>query len=425
MSIFAVWLVLLLLGMPVFISLGLISLLYLLAHKMPLYVVAQRMFGALDSFILLAVPFYIMAGEVMNTGGITRRIFRFVESLLGYVPGSLGHANVIASMIFSGMSGSAVADIGGLGKVEIEAMTKAGYDLKFSAGVTAASAVIGPIIPPSIPLILYSALTGSSVGALFAGGFLPGICIGIALMITVWILSVRRGYPIRKWAGLASIREMIQSFIVAAPALLTPAIILGGIFSGLFTPTEGSVVASAYALVVSLFVYRDLKFTDIPSVVLTTLKTTCVVFLIFCTASLFSWILSIERIPQAIAQSFLAISSNPLVVLFLINAFLLLVGCFVEQLSAMIILIPFFQPIVQSLGIDLVHFGLVVTLNLMIGIMTPPFGTGLFMLQEVGRMTFEEATEACLVWILPLLVVLLLITVFPQIVLYLPRLLGW
>lgn len=425
MYLFVIWLVFLLSGMPVFISLGLASVLYLMINGMPLYIVAQRMFGALDSFILLAVPFYVLVGELMNTGGITRRLFRFVESFLGYVPGSLGHANVIASMIFSGMSGSAVADIGGLGKVEIEAMTEAGYDLNFSAGITAASAVIGPIIPPSIPFILYSALTGTSVGALFAAGFLPGVCIGIALMITVWIFSVRRGYPRRQWKGWESGKEMFRSSIAAAPALVTPGIILGGIFSGLFTPTEGSVVASAYALVLGLVVYRDLQLRAIPVIVLTTLKNTCVVFLIFCTASLFSWILSIERIPQAIAQSFLSVSQDPFIVLLLINAFLLLVGMFVETLSAMIILVPFFLPVIQSLKIDPVHFGVVVTLNLMIGILTPPFGTGLFILQEVGRMSFEDATRACLPWIVPLGVVLLLITAFPVIVLCVPRVMGW
>jgi len=411
--------------MPVFMSLGVVSVMYLIVNNMPLYIVAQRMFGALDSFILLAVPFYVLVGELMNTGGITRRLYRFVESFMGYVPGSLGHANVIGSMIFSGMSGSAVADIGGLGKVEIEAMTKAGYDLKFSAGLTGASAVIGPIIPPSIPFIVYSALTGTSVGALFAGGFLPGILIGIALMVTVMIYSVNRGYPRKKWNGWISVKEMLVSSIVAGPALVTPALILGGIFSGMFSPTEGSVVASAYALMLGLCVYRDLSLGDIPTIVLTTLKNSGVVLLIFCTASLFAWILSIERIPQAIGAVFLSVSRNPLIVLLLINLFLLLVGMFIETLSAMIILVPFFFPVIQSLSVDPVHFGLVVTLNLMIGILTPPFGTGLFMLQEVGRLSFEEASKACLPWLWPLLIVLLLITVFPEIVLYLPRVMGW
>jgi len=425
MYIFAIWLFLLLIGTPVFVSLGLASAFYLLMNKMPLYIVAQRMFGALDSFILLAVPFYIMAGEVMNVGGITRRLFRFVESGLGFIPGALGHANVVANMIMSGMSGSAVADIGGLGKVEIEAMTKSGYDLKFSAGLSAAAAIMGPIIPPSIPFVVYSAVTGASLGALFAAGFLPGFMIGIALMITVLIVSLKRHYPRKRWEGMASIMEMGWSFLDAAPALLAPGIILGGIFSGLFTPTEGSVVASAYALILSWWVYRDIRLGDIPRIALMTLKNTCVVFLIFCTSSLFSWILTMERIPETMAQGLLSVSKDPLVVLMLINGFLLIVGMFVETLAAMIILVPFFFPAIVALGIHPVHFGLIVTLNLMIGILTPPFGTGLFMLQEVGRMTFEDATRACLPFIFPLLVVLLLITLFPEIVLYVPRVMGW
>lgn len=425
MYIFAIWLVLLLLGTPVFVSLGLASVLYLLINKMPVYIVAQRMFGALDSFILLAVPFYIMAGEVMNVGGITGRLFRFVENVLGFVPGALGHANVVANMILSGMSGSAVADLGGLGKVEIQAMTKAGYDLKFSAGLSAAAAIMGPIIPPSIPFVVYSAVTGTSLGALFAAGFLPGFTIGVALMITVIIFSVRRHYPRKQWQGKASIVEIGHSFVAAAPALAAPGIILGGIFSGLFTPTEGSVVAAAYSLVLSWLVYRDIQVRDFPQIILMTLKNTCVVFLIFCTSSLFAWILTIERIPETLAQGLLSISRNPVVVLMLINGFLLIVGMFVETLAAMIILVPFFFPSIVALGIHPVHFGLVVTMNLMIGILTPPFGTGLFMLQEIGNMTFEDATKACFPFIIPLLVVLLLITLFPGIVLYGPRIMGW
>jgi tripartite ATP-independent transporter DctM subunit len=425
MYIFAIWLILLLLGTPVFISLGLASVIYLLINEMPLYIVAQRMFGALDSFILLAVPFYVMAGEVMNVGGVTRRLFRFVENALGFVPGALGHANVVANMILSGMSGSAVADLGGLGKIEIEAMTKAGYDRKFSAGLSAAAAIMGPIIPPSIPFVVYSAITGTSLGALFAAGVLPGISIGIALMITVVIFSMKRHYPRKRWQGMASVVEIMESFISAAPALVAPGIILGGIFSGLFTPTEGSVVASAYAFLLGLLVYRDLQLRDVVQIALTTLKNTCVVFLIFCTSSLFSWILTIERIPETMAQGLLSISQNPTVVLMLINGFLLIVGMFVETLAAMIILVPFFYPSIVALGIHPVHFGLVVTVNLMIGILTPPFGTGLFVLQEVGKMTFEDAVRACLPFIPPLLLVLLLITLFPEIVLYVPRLIGW
>ena len=425
MYIFAIWLILLLLGTPVFISLGLASVIYLLVNKMPLYIVAQRMFGALDSFILLAVPFYVMAGEVMNVGGVTRRLFRFVENALGFVPGALGHANVVANMILSGMSGSAVADLGGLGKIEIEAMTKAGYDRKFSAGLSAAAAIMGPIIPPSIPFVVYSAVTGTSLGALFAAGFLPGISIGIALMITVVIFSMKRHYPRKRWQGMASVAEIIDSFISAAPALVAPGIILGGIFSGLFTPTEGSVVASAYAFLLGLLVYRDRQLRDVVQIALTSLKNTCVVFLIFCTSSLFSWILTIERIPETMAQGLLSISKNPTVVLMLINGFLLIVGMFVETLAAMIILVPFFYPSIVALGIHPVHFGLVVTVNLMIGILTPPFGTGLFVLQEIGKMTFEDAVGACMPFIPPLLLVLLLITLFPGIVLYVPRLIGW
>jgi tripartite ATP-independent transporter DctM subunit len=415
----AVWLVLLLSGMPIFVTLGVACLAYLWLNGEVLLALPQRLTAAANSFTLLAAPFFLLTGLAMNTAGVTRRIYDFAEALAGRFPGGLGHVNVIGSVIFAGMSGSAVADAAGLGTIEIKAMTDEGYDIDFSAAVTAASATIGPIIPPSVPLLVYGAVADVSIGRLFLGGVLPGLLMAAALMVMVAAMSRRRGYPARPAPPLRTVLRRTRS---AGLSLMTPAILFGGMLGGVFTPTEAAFVAATYALVLGLGVYRELRWRDLPRIALETVETNAVVLMLVMTASLLGWVLARAQVPQQLGALILELSQDPLVILLLINALLLVVGCFMEALAALIILIPVFLPVVQAVGIDPVHFGVVMVLNLMIGTLTPPIGIVLFVVARVAGISFERVTRATAPFLVPLVAVLLLITVFPELVLALPRL---
>ena len=415
-----VFLLFIVLRMPVAFSIGITSLLYLLFNDMVAVTVPQRMVAGIDKFTFLAVPFFILAGNLMNTGGITRRLFGFATSLVGFIPGGLGHANVIASIIFAGMSGAAIADAGGLGTIEIKAMTDEGYDKEFSAAVTAASSTIGPIIPPSIPMIIYAAFGGCSVGKLFLAGAVPGLLMGLSLMIMIYIMSLKRGYPV---STRPSIRIVWDSFKKAFLPLLTPGIILGGIMGGIFTPTEAAVVAAAYALVLGMFIYREISWKDLTQIFLKTATTTTIVLLIVSTASVYGWLLAREQVPQAAAKLLFSISTDPYLIMLILLAFLMIVGCFMETTASLIILVPIMVPMVSKLGIDPVLFGVVMVFALMLGLITPPVGVVLYLISDIAGISFERTVAATAPFLIPLFLVLLLVAFWPDVAMFLPNML--
>jgi len=411
---------LLILGVPVAVALGLSSLVFiLLSGQAPDLVVMHRMVNGVDSFPLLAVPFFILAGNLMNTAGITNRIFDFAKACVGWMRGGLGHVNVGASVVFAGMSGAAVADAGGLGTIEIKAMRDAGYDSDFSVGVTAASSTIGPIIPPSLPMVIYGVVASSSIGQLFAAGFIPGLLMAVALMAMVAWYAHTRGYPRDARFALA---VLWTSFRRAFLSLLTPVIIVGGILGGVFTPTEAAIAASAYALLLGVAVYRTLTLRRLLRVSFDTIETTAVVMFIVAAASIFAWILTSNRVTEHFAALILTVTENPVLILLMINVILLIVGCFMETIAAITILVPVLLPIVVKLGIDPVHFGVIMVLNLMIGLLTPPVGMVIYVLSRVSGVPFERCVAATAPFLIPLVIVLLLVTFIPQLSLFLPTL---
>lgn len=408
------------LGVPIAISLGFGTVIAILATgKYPVLAAVHRMISGVDSYILLAIPFFILAGQLMNTGGITKKIFRFASALVGHIPGGLGHANIVASIIFSGMSGSAVADAGGLGQVEMEAMTDEGYDADFSAAVTAASATIGPIIPPSIPMVVYGAAAEVSIGALFLGGFLPGLLLGLASMALVYVMSVKRGYPKKDRLDW---REIWVSFKESFLSLLTPVIIIGGILGGVFTPTEAAVIAAVYSFILGFIVYREITVKDLMQMLVNTVVATSTVVLIIGGAASFSWVVAMEGVPQKVASFLLSITSNPYVIILLLNIVFLILGMFMESLSVLLITVPFLMPLITQLGLDPVHLGVVLVLNLMIGLSTPPVGMSLFVCAKIANVKLERLYKAMIPFLVPLIAVLLIVSYFPDTVLLLPRL---
>ncbi|MCE7028130.1 TRAP transporter large permease [Jiella sp. CBK1P-4] len=419
--LFAVLFGLIVLGVPVAIALAGSSLVFLLVDgHVPSVVVAHRMVNGVDSFPLLAVPFFILAGNLMNTAGITERIFDFAKALVGWMRGGLGHVNIGASVIFAGMSGAAVADAGGLGAIEIKAMRDAKYDPGFAVGITAASSTIGPIIPPSLPMVIYGVVAGASIGQLFAAGFVPGLLMAVALMIMVAIYARRRGYP-RDQAFRLSV--LGRSFLRAFLALMTPVIIVGGILTGAFTPTEAAIAACAWAMFLGVVVYRTLNWRRFLRVSMDTIETTAVVLFIVGAAAIFAWILTSNRVPEHFAGLILSVSENWIIVLLLINVILLVVGCFMETVAAITILVPVLLPVAEKVGIDPVHFGVILVLNLMIGLLTPPVGMVLYVLSRVSKIPFERCVSATLPFLVPLFVVLALVTFVPAITMWLPTLL--
>ena len=407
-------------GFPVAFSIGLTSLLYCLKEGLVLITIPQRMIAGIDNYAFLAVPFFILAGNLMNTGGITRRLFRFATSVVGFIPGGLGHANVVGSIIFAGMSGAAIADAGGLGTIEIKAMRDEGYDTDFSAAVTAASSTIGPIIPPSIPMILYAAFGGVSVGKLFMAGAVPGLLMGVSLMVMIYVMSVRRKYPVHSRLDFKEIWLSLKDGILP---LFTPIIILGGIMGGIFTPTEAAVVASAYALLLGIVVYREIKLSELPKIIMNTVVTTAIVLFIISAASIYGWLLAREQVPQTVAKMLFSITTNPHLVLLIMIGFLMIVGCFMETAASLIILVPILVPMTSQLGIDPLLFGLIMVFTLMLGLITPPVGVVLYLIADIAGISFERTVKATIPFLLPLIIVLLLIAFVPQIALFLPNLL--
>lgn len=413
-------LALLLVGVPVSFSLIGSSLLYLVLNDIsPLIVIQKLTMSIGDSFTLISVPFFVLAGAIMNSGGITKKIFDFATVTVGHITGGLGHANVVASIIFSGMSGTAIADVGGLGAIELQAMKDAGYDEDFSLAVTGASSIIGPIIPPSVPAVLFAVLAGVSVGKLFIAGIVPGLIMGLVMSVFIYYQSKKRNYPKRE---KATFREIWYTFKDSFWALLTPIIIIGGIIGGVVTPTEAAIVAVVYSLILTI-AYKELKLKDIPTFLKQTADNTVSVMLIVAGAAVFGWILSIEQVPQMITSFFLTNVSSYFVTIMLITLLLLIVGTFMETIAAITILTPVLLPVAISVGLDPVHFGLIMILNLMIGLLTPPLGMVLYVLSSVSKVPFERIVKVTFPYVIILFITLLIFTFVPQIVLFLPNLL--
>ena len=417
--ILAGWLVAMLAGLPMFASMGLSALLFVWLNGMPLDIVPQKLAQAANSFPLLAAPLFILMGNIMNSAGITDRIFGFATACVGWLKGGLCHANILASVIFAGMSGSAVADAGGVGTLEIKAMRDEGYDAPTAAAITAASATIGPIIPPSLPMVIYGVSADVSIGGLFLAGVIPGLLMAAALSGLVTVVATRRNMPRHPFPGLG---DVWRAYKRAHWALMTPVILFGGMMAGIMTPTEAAAVATVYALSLGLVVYRDFDIRHLPKLAADTVETTGTVLALVMTAAAFAWCLSISRIPQTFGPMIVETVANPLAFLMLVNLLLLLVGCFMEAMAAMLILIPILTPAAAQLGIDPIHFGLVFVLNLMIGTITPPVGIVLFVTSKVAGISFEAMSRAILPWITPLLLVLLAVTLWPPLTTWLPGL---
>ncbi|MEC4720084.1 TRAP transporter large permease [Noviherbaspirillum sp. CPCC 100848] len=454
------FLVLMLVGMPVALAMVIASMLYIIATgSVPDVVVAQRMIAGVESFPLLAVPFFILAGNLMNIAGITGRIYNFAVALVGWMRGGLGQVNIVGSVIFSGMSGTAIADAAGLGTIEIKAMKDHGYSPEFSVGVTAASATLGPIIPPSLPFVIYGMMANVSIGALFLAGLLPGIFMTLMMMFTVAYIARKNNwggdtafswkslgsagteilvvlaFPMAVWllwkAGmsvnlavgisLAALLALDWYFdFSAVMALMAPVILIGGMTLGWFTPTEAAMAAVAWALFLGLVRYRSMTLRALAKATFDTIETTASVLFIVTAASIFAWLLTTSQAAQMLADWILGVTQNKWMFLLLANVLILIVGCFIDTIAAITILVPILLPIVLKLGIDPIHFGLILTLNLMIGLLHPPLGMVLFVLARVAKLSVERTTMAILPWLVPLFIALIAITYIPQITLWLP-----
>ena len=390
------FLVLMVLGCPIAFCLLCSGTFYFLANDMALIMVVQRLTEGANTFTLLAVPGFILAGNLMNSGEVTDRIFDFCGKLVGHITGGLGHANILASVVFAGMSGAAIADAGGLGAIELKAMHDAGYDDDFSLAVTGASSLVGPIIPPSVPAVVYGTVASVSIGRLFMAGAVPGAIMAIAMCVMVYIISKKRGYRKEEWCGF---RALFHSFRRAFLSLLTVVVILGGILAGIFTPTEAAIIATFYAIFLGFF-YRTLTLKKLLAALKEASETTCTVMMIVCGATIFCYILSFERFPQMVANLFLTYVDNKYMALFVINVFLVFVGMFMDSSPSIIILTPVFLPVVTAFGVDPVHFGIIMILNLMIGLLTPPVGMVLYVLSKVSSVPFERICKATVPYII-------------------------
>ncbi len=458
------FLVLMLIGLPVAISMFVASGLYLLAYGVaPDIIVAQRMIAGVESFPLLAVPFFILAGNLMNIAGVTGRIYSFAVALVGWMKGGLAQVNIIGSVIFSGMSGTALADAAGIGTIEIKAMKDHGYPVEAAVGVTAASATLGPIFPPSLPFVIYGMMANVSIGALFMAGIIPGVVMTLMMMITVAWLAYKKGwgsdapFEIRRLMAASLEILVVAAFPVAVyvmvalglslnlavlialvalvaldwyydfsavMALMTPVILIGGMTMGWFTPTEAAVAAVIWSLFLGLVRYRSMTFRGLAKASFDTIETTASVLFIVTAASVFAWLLTVSQAAQLMSDAILGFTDNWIVFLILVNILVLVIGCFLDTIAAITIIVPILLPIAQRLGIDPVHFGLIITLNLMIGLLHPPLGMVLFVLSRVAKLSVERTTMAILPWLVPLFIALLVITFIPAVTLWLPTQMG-
>jgi tripartite ATP-independent transporter DctM subunit len=407
-------------GFPVVLAIAIPCIVYVIANGLPPELVAQRTLYALDSFPLVAVPVFLFVGSVMNSAGISKYIYQFADTAVGRLPGGLAQVNIFGSLIFAGISGSALADIGGLGRIEIDAMKKKGYNAAFASAVTSASAIVGPIFPPSIPLIIYGTVTGVSVLQLLLGGILPGLlCVVMLMLMTAW-LAKRRNYPrAERWPTRA---ELWRDMKPAIPAMLAPIILIVGMLAGYFTPTEIASVTVVYTLAISLFYYRELTWQGMYDAAIETIRSSAAIMLIVAVAALFGWILSVEQVPQILTEWMLSISKNPYVLLFIVNILLLLTGMFLDSTTAILVIAPIIaKPLVMA-GVDPVHLGMVVVFNLMIGLLTPPMGLALFLVADIAQVKMKDVLREMMPFYIPLGVTLLLLTYVPWITTVIPRL---
>jgi len=459
------FLILMILGLPVALAMAVSSLVYILYSGItPDVTLAQRMIAGVESFPLLAVPFFILAGNLMNIAGVTGRIYRFAVALVGWMKGGLGQVNILGSVIFAGMSGTAIADAAGLGTIEIKAMEDHGYSKEFAVGVTAASATLGPIIPPSLPFVIYGMMANVSIGALFVAGFIPGAVMTVLMMITVAYFAHKNNWGsdspfvwkellealfelmlvfsvpvtiflLNRFAGMSinmAVGLVIGALLLldwyfdysAVMALMAPVILIGGMALGWFTPTEAAVAAVLWSLFLGMVRYRSMTFKTVAKATFDTIETTASVLFIVTAASIFAWLLTASQAAQVMSDAILGFTQNKWVFLLLANILILIVGCFIDTIAAITILVPILLPIVLKLGIDPIHFGLIMVLNLMIGLLHPPLGMVLFVLARVAKLSVERTTMAILPWLAPLLLALILITYIPEITLWLPRTVG-
>ncbi len=415
----------LLMGIPIAFVLGLTATLAFLLRQdlMFLALIPQRMFSGLNMFTIMAIPFFFLAAELMTKSRITEDLVRFADALVGRIKGGMAQVNILASAFFAGISGSAIADVAGLGSIEIKAMTKAGYPKPFAAALTVASSLIGPMIPPSIIMVLYGSIMQVSIAAMFLGGILPGLLMAAMLMLMVNFMADRHGFP-RRQDKLAP-GEFLQATRNALLALFMPAIILGGILGGVFTPTEAAAVAVLYAFLIGTVVKRTLRLSDMAPILLKVAVMTSVVFMVLATANILAWIIGLERLPDAIASALISITENPYLLLLLVNALLILVGMFMDIGAAVIVLAPILGPVMVSQGVDPVHFGILMSLNLVIGLSTPPVGPCLFVASGITGLRIETISLAMLPFYALQIVFLMVITYFPALTLWLPSLFGY
>lgn len=409
-------------GVPVSISIGLTCMAVLWAENdlfsIPIALFPLKMMHGINSFPLLAIPFFILAANVMNKGSVTTRIFDFANGLVGHFRGGLGHVNVLASMIFAGMSGTAVADAAGLGALEIKAMKEQGYPTSYSIGITGASSVIGPIIPPSVAMVIYGWLGDVSVGALFVGGVIPGVLMGGSLMVMTWVLSFRISMPIQQRQPVKDVLKLSKQAILS---LMTPLIIVGGIWTGIFTPTEAGVVASTYAIILVLFIYRDIGFKELVGVFYNTIEFTAIILFIISIAVLYGWLMVRLQIPHTLADLVMQMSTNTTVLLILISFFFLIVGCFMSVIESVLIFTPVMVPMIKLLNVDPLFFGVLMVISLSVGVITPPFGNVIYVLVGITNQSFEFVVKAILPFLIPIILVILLLVCFPGLITFLPR----
>lgn len=420
---FLTFVVMVVIKLPMYLCLLGSSMLYIFLNpQLTMMAALEKMMNAANSFTLLAVPFFIFAGQVMNTGGVSRRIFAFANVLVGHLRGGLAYVNVLASLIFSGITGSALADVGGLGMIEMKAMKDENYDDDIILGVTGASSTVGPIIPPSIPFVVFGAMANVSIGGLFFAGIIPGLVISLVLCAFIFIVARKRNYPKKPMANAS---QLWYAFKEAFWALCFPLIIIGGIWTGWFTPTEAAFVSILYGLIISMLIYKEIKWTDISHMAIDTIRLVGPAITVVVGASLFAWVLTYEKVDQMVLYAIFSITNNKYVILLLINLLLLFLGMFIEVVAAIMITLPILMPIIEVIGMHPIHLGVIIVLNMMIGLLTPPVGMSLYMMSSISGISFGRVTKMVLPWLVPLLISLLIVTYCEPVVMWLPTVLGF
>lgn len=416
---FIIFLILLFTRVPIAYSLGISAVIYLLLEGIPFNIVAEKMYAGMDSFTMVCIPSFILAGNLMNTGGITKRIVAFCNVFVGHIRGALAYINILASVLFAGISGTALADVASLGSMLIPAMKDEGYDADFSVAITASTSVVGPIIPPSVPMVIAGTLTNLSIAKLFVGGIMPGLIMGLGFIIPTYYMAKKRNYPKHERVPMKERVKIIKDVIWA---LLMPLILMVGILSGIFTPTEASIVTVLYAFVVGIFIYKEIKLKDIFPIFRDTVIAAGSVIILVGIANLFAWILTSERVPQTIASGILSITENPILVILIMNIVLLFTGMFMESIAAIIIMIPVLLPVATAIGMSPIHFSIMAILNLMIGLVTPPVGLCLTTAAQIGKISTGRAIKANAPFLVVLLVILALVSYVPAVTTFLPGL---